>query len=210
MRNSWSLLKIAIFVRYEYYRPQNRNLTPLIKETEYNYSVMPIQGHAKDFRIPRTLIFSARENFLSAQVNSLALRNLSGALRKYIFWRRTRKPFCRLISTKHIFCSARLPHNVRKPVRTGFVLNIRNNIDINCVFKRRQPLHYCSRRREPSISINSIVFKQVLRIFWAEDEFHRGIFPVESPFLSEASLKLEFNLNTCSTLCTWKSLSCLC
>ena len=29
---------------------------------------------------------------------------------------------------------------------------------MNCVFKRLQPLHYCSRRREPFISIYSIVF----------------------------------------------------
>ena len=34
------------------------------------------------------------------------------------------------------------------------VLNNRNTIDINCVLKR---LHYCSRRRGPSISINSII-----------------------------------------------------
>ena len=65
--------------------------------------------------------------------------------------------FCRLNNTKHIFSSARLPYTVQKPVRTGFVRNNRNSIDINCVFKRLQPLYYCSRRREPSISINSII-----------------------------------------------------
>ena len=39
-------------------------------------------------------------------------------------------------------------------------------IDINCVF---QPLHYCSRRREPSISINSIIlpdtYSNMLNLF---------------------------------------------
>ena len=65
--------------------------------------------------------------------------------------------YCRLSNINHIFSSARLPYTVQKPVRTGFVLNNRNTIDINCAFKRLQPLHFCSRRREPSISINSIV-----------------------------------------------------
>ena len=55
-------------------------------------------------------------------------------------------PFCHLNNTKHIFSSARLSYTVQKPVRTGFVLNNRN----------LQPLHYDSRRGEPSISINSI------------------------------------------------------
>ena len=50
--------------------------------------------------------------------------------------------------------------SVQKPVRTGFVLNNRNTSDINCVFKRLQPLHYCSRGCEPSISINSIIDTQ--------------------------------------------------
>ena len=55
-----------------------------------------------------------------------------------------------------IFSSARLPHTVQKPARTGFLLNNRKTIDINCVFKRFQPLHYCSRRREPSTTNISI------------------------------------------------------
>ena len=61
-----------------------------------------------------------------------------------------------LNNTQHTFSSARLPHTVQKPIRTGFVLNNRETFDINCVFKRLQHLHKCSRRREPSISINSI------------------------------------------------------
>ena len=40
--------------------------------------------------------------------------------------------------------------------------NNRNTIDMNFVFKRLQPLHYWSRRREPSISINSINPLQLL------------------------------------------------
>ena len=58
---------------------------------------------------------------------------------------------------KNILSSARLPYSVQKPVRTGFVLNNRNTIDIDCLFKRLQPLLDFSRRREPSISINSIL-----------------------------------------------------
>ena len=63
-------------------------------------------------------------------------------------------PFCRLNSTKQVFSSARLPYTVQKSaVRTVFVLNNRNTIDINCVLKRLQPLHYC----ETSSHIKSIV-----------------------------------------------------
>ena len=39
----------------------------------------------------------------------------------------------------YIFFCSTIPYTVQKPVRTGFVLNNRNTIDINCVFKRLQP-----------------------------------------------------------------------
>ena len=76
-------------------------------------------------------------------------------LGKEIKSREPKIPFCRLNKTKHIFSSVRLPNTVQNPVRNGFVLNNGNTIDINCVFKRLQHLHYCSTEREPSISINS-------------------------------------------------------
>ena len=47
---------------------------------------------------------------------------------------------------------------VQKPTRSRFVLNNRNNINIIYVFKRLQPLHYCSRWHELSSLFEFIIY----------------------------------------------------